>query len=435
METCLYNGKQICAYSIVNNNLALNYELKKEWKIASKNGELFCEECGKEVTLRIRDPQKRVPHFSHKVTDEKCPYNNNPTRESEEHKKGKMVLYNYFKDKYKDIDINLNHRFPNKRRTDLLIEFNSGEKLAIEYQRTELDILDWQERQKEYEKLSVGILWLLSGKEEILQIKEQQIEVSFFQQIMLNELDKIAVYLDVDKTRIIFAKNMQYSDPYVVNNDFQELYIKSYNLTDVLIHPNGKIGCNFAEEYIKANEEFINNYAAQCLYEEQQRELAEEDKKRRQAEDFQRRLMEKRFSINDEDIIFEDKHEDKQVRYFTRFAPYKNIIKYALKGSLSDLQEIAKYLREDGISDDFSAITTIFKYNYLIGNSNAPVIYKKVIEIAEFGTGDLEIKERNIDELKCPICNGKLQQKYGKFGWFVSCSNFPLCRLSFNIDK
>lgn len=43
METCLYNGRQICAYDVTNVNLALNYELKKEWKIAGKTGKLICE--------------------------------------------------------------------------------------------------------------------------------------------------------------------------------------------------------------------------------------------------------------------------------------------------------------------------------------------------------------------------------------------------------
>lgn len=434
METCLYNGKQICAYDITNMNYALNYELKKEWKIASKNKELFCEECGMEVQLRVKDPRKKIPHFSHKLSDYKCSFSNSESRETEEHKKGKMLLYNYFKEKYPDTSPIINHRFPNKRRADLYIEFKNNDKLAIEYQRTELDILDWQERQGEYEKLGTNILWLLSGKEEKLQEKVRQIDVSFFQQIMLNELDKIAVYLDVDKVRIIFAKNMRYSDTYVVGNDFEELYIKSYDLNDVLIHPNGKIECDFIEEYKKANEEFVIKYSNKCLQEEQQRQLAKEDEKRRKAEMFKPRPIESKVWTSNENIITKVELKVKPTRYFTAYAPYTNKIKYILKCSESAMEEVIKHLRDYGNSDDFSIITTIFKYNYLKGNVKVNDIYARLINLAGLGNCDLEVQEQDINELVCPICKGKLLQKYGKYGPLVTCSNYPLCHLTFNID-
>ena len=257
METCLYKDKQICAYDVTNANYALNYELKKEWRIAGRNRELICQECGKEVQLRVNDPRKKVPHFSHKLTDNRCPYSSNDSRESEEHKKGKMLLYHYFKEKYLGTSPIINYRFPNRRKADLYIEFNNGDKLAVEYQRTELDILEWQERHDEYKKASINDLWLIGGKEDNIKIKEKQVEVTFFQQIMLNELGKVAVHLDVNSAKLIFAKNMRYSDPFVINNDFEELYIKSYNLNDVLILTNGRIECDFSEEYKKVNEKFI----------------------------------------------------------------------------------------------------------------------------------------------------------------------------------
>ena len=209
METCLYKGKQICAYDVTNLNYALNYELKKEWRIAGRSGELICQECGKEVQLRINDPRKRTPHFSHKVTDDKCIFVNNDQRESEEHKKGKMLLYHYFKDRYPETNPIINYRFPNRRKADLYIEFDNGDKLAIEYQRTELDILEWEERHEKYRRSNINILWLIGGKEENIVAKKKQVEVTFFQQIMINELDKVAIYLDVGKGKFIFVKNMR----------------------------------------------------------------------------------------------------------------------------------------------------------------------------------------------------------------------------------
>ena len=433
METCLYKGKQICAYDITNMNYALNYELKKEWKIASKNKELFCEECGMEVQLRVKDPRKKIPHFSHKLSDYKCPFSNSESRETEEHKKGKMLLYNYFKEKYSDISPIINYRFINKRRADLYIEFTNGDKLAIEYQRTELDILDWQERHGEYGRLGANILWLLSGKEEKLQEKVRQIDVSFFQQTMLNELDKIAVYLDVDKVRIIFAKNMRYSDTYVVGNDFEELYIKSYKLNDVLIHPNGKIECDFIEEYKKAKEEFVFRYSNKCLNEERQRQLAKEDEKRRMDELLKKKSEETIYRPRISNIQFEVKSEEGTNRYCDGNIPYKNKIKYALNSDENAIEFTARHLREWGCSDDFKIITLICKYNYLKGNAKVKEVYEKIMEKAGFGWENLDVADKELHELECPFCKGKLNQRYGKFGAFVSCSNYPDCKFSFNV--
>lgn len=434
METCLYRGKQICAYDVTNTNYALNYELKKEWVIAGRNGELICQECGKEVQLKIRDPRKKIPHFFHKTTDDKCPFSNNDLRESEEHKKGKMLLYLYFKDRYPEVTPIINYRFPNRRKADLYIEFKNEDKLAVEYQRTELDILEWQERQEEYTKANINVLWLIGGKEEHIRLREKQVEVTFFQQIMLNELDKVAVYLDVSSSKLIFARNMRYSDPYVINNDFEELYIKSYNINDVLIYSNGKTECNFLEEYKKVNEEFVIRYTNKCLKEEQQRQLAKEYESRRKDEMLKCSTIESKIRASKETPITSTIQEEKPTRYFTTYAPYMNKIKYILKDDEKAMEEVTKYLVNRRNSDDFSVITTIFKYNYLKGNMKAKDTYSKFTNLAGFGDIDLEVMEKDANELVCPICKGKLIQRYGKYGAFISCSNYPLCHLTFNID-
>ena len=225
METCNYKGEVICAYDITNNNYALNYELRKEWRIAGKNGELKCPECRLEVVLKVNDPRKKVPHFAHKISDIKCNYNNEDARESEEHKKGKMILYNYFKEIYPSANLRINHRFNNKRRTDVFIEFKSGEKLAIEYQRLGLDIIPWKERQEEYDKLGVKVMWILQGNEECLKEKSKQIEFSFFKQIMLNERDKLVVFLDIKNMKIILMKNMEYIHKGNISDKYDEIFL------------------------------------------------------------------------------------------------------------------------------------------------------------------------------------------------------------------
>lgn len=432
MEVCLYRGKQICAYDVTNANYALNYQLKKEWKIAGKNGELICQECGKEVQLRVNDPRKKTPHFSHKVIDDKCPFSNNDLRESEEHKKGKMMLYHYFKDRYPGVTPIINYRFPNRRKADLFIEFNNGDKLAVEYQRTELDILEWQERHEEYTKANINVLWLIGGKEENIKIKEKQVEVTFFQQIMLNELDKIAVYLDVSSAKFIFAKNMRCSDLYANNNDFEELYIKSYNLEDVLIHTNGKIECNFGNEYKKAYEKFINYHTKKCLDEENHRQRIKEEATRSREQLREKWLDEVKKYSRSNKPKFEVIEQEEVKRYFNGNITYKYKLKNAINGDEKAVKETARHLTEWGGSDDYKIITFICKYNYITGNKRVKEVYHKIMAEAGFESASLEVIDGK-KQLECPFCKGKLSHKYGKYGAFVSCSNYPKCKFSFNI--
>lgn len=430
METCLYKGKQICAYDVTNVNFALNYELKKEWKIAGKIGQLICEECGQEVQLRVNDPRERTPHFSHKVTDDKCPFTNNDLRESKDHKKGKMLLYHYFKDKYPEIPPMINHRFPNRRKADLYIEFDDGNKLAVEYQRTELDILDWQERQNEYTKEAINVIWLIAGKEADLKVKEKQVEVTFFQQIMLNELDKVAIFLDVDSSKLIFAKNMRYSDPYAANNDFEDLYIKSYNLNDVMIHTNGKIECGFNDEYDKAIKIFTDYYAKKCLNEEKHRQRLNEEeiKRREQLQKIENDKIKSRQSFREIKLDVEQPEEIN--KFFNGNISYKTKLKNAINGDESAIKATAKHFIEWGCSDDYKIITFICRYHYLNGNKKVKEVYEKIMSEVGFASEDLEISDDK-KHLECPFCKGKLNKKYGKYGSFVSCSNYPECKFSF----
>lgn len=432
METCLYKGKQICAYDITNKNYALNYELKKEWWIAGKNGQLICQECGKEVQLKIRDPRKKIPHFAHKVTDDKCPFSSNDLRESEEHKRGKMLLYNYFKEQYPEISPMINHRLPNKRKADLYIEFNNGDKLAVEYQRTELGILEWQERQEEYRKSNINVLWLLSGKEENIKVKEKQIEVTFFQQIMLNELDKVAVYLEVSSSRVIFSKNMRYSDPYVINNDFEELYIKSYSIYDIKIHTNGAIECDFIQEYKKAESKFNEYYAKRCHDEELERQKIKEAENRRNVQAQETWYEQVRNSPRNNETKFEVEPQEEIKRYFTGNISYKYKLKNAINGEEGSVKELVRHIMEWGCSDDPKIITLICKYIYINGNKKVKEVYEKIMAEAGLESANLEEDEHR-KQLECPFCKGKLVQRYGKYGLFISCSSYPNCKFSFNI--
>ncbi len=418
METCLYKGVEICAYDIVDGNGTLNYELKKEWIIAAKRGELICPECGAKVALKCRDINKKVPHFYHLEDTAICPSKEYDRRESEDHKKGKMLLYTYLKNKYPDEKIVLKYRFPNRRIADLYIEFTNGDKLAVEYQRTSMFITDIEEKNKDYINSGINTLWILNGNEEKVKNKVKQSELAFFEQNMLNEWDSVAKYLDVKSKKIILSKNMKYINPYKENEAYEELYVESYNLQDVHMNTNGEIECSFTKNYAERLINFKDLYKKKCFIEEQERLSALEN---------QRKLMEEN-----------KKEREKQLeavanrkKAFNKHAPYGYKINKALKYDNYGIDSISKYIRERGSSEDDKALRFMFQYHHSKGNPNAIDVYKKTMDKA--GIAPLEILNIPLEDLKCPFCCSELTEGYDKYGCFVACSNFRECKLRFNM--
>ncbi|EJT5912893.1 competence protein CoiA family protein [Clostridium perfringens] len=437
MEVCNYKGKNICAYDVTNNNYALNYELEKLWKIAGGNGELKCPECGLDVVLKVKDPRKKIPHFAHKTSMIKCNYYNEDLKESEDHKRGKMILYNYFKEFYPEANLRINHRFNNRRRTDIFIEFKNGGNLAIEYQRLGLDIIQWQERQKEYEKLGIKVLWILQGDEESLKKKSKQIELSFFKQIMLNERDKLAVFLDIKKVKLILMKNMEYIHKGNMNDKYDDIFSYSYSLDEVKINENGSISCDFFERYGLEENKFISKHKKECeekeLRELQRKnrekfqELKKKNEERRRKESEVKRNKEIQKELSD----YLKRSNREVIRYCDGKIPYSVKVKEALKDNKYSINYLIRYMSMYASSDDYSNITTIFKYAYLEGNVSAFRIYDEIMSSAGFKSETFfEDREKNI---KCPYCKGKLVKKWGQFGEFISCSNYPNCKFSFSI--
>lgn len=75
--------------------------------------------------------------------------------------------------------------------------------------------------------------------------------------------------------------------------------------------------------------------------------------------------------------------------------------------------------RLDLVGDGEENLVTLLKEFY------AP--FKAELEIKKQDTSPLEVKELMLDEL-CPVCGSPLTYKYGKYGKFTACSNYPQCK-------
>lgn len=130
---------------------------------------------------------------------EDCYFNKINSKESEEHRKGKLALYTYFKEffkhKGKDAVVEVDYKLSNGRRTDIYVEVSS-KKLAYEYLREDVKLNEWQNKHQDFQSINVVDHWVLSAKDFMVKWKDNK---KFFKQfIEKNQIDKIVKLFDTD---------------------------------------------------------------------------------------------------------------------------------------------------------------------------------------------------------------------------------------------
>jgi competence protein CoiA len=127
------------------------------WEIEKSNTKFYCPNCNSEVILR--KGKIRTHHFAHKPPIN-CIYGSG---ESEIHYRIKKELYEYLSKqsncKKCEIERNLE-----TVRPDISLYINDTP-IAIEIQKSSLDISIIQKRMQEYYKKKISVLWILPDKE------------------------------------------------------------------------------------------------------------------------------------------------------------------------------------------------------------------------------------------------------------------------------
>lgn len=115
---------------------------------------LRCQRYFSKVELHWAENPKRAPHFKHATRVEGCYLEN----ESLEHEEGKMMLYEYFNSRYQhvtdEIDIECLIRETNQI-ADIFVKFKSGQKWAIEYQRSNISTEEVSKRKNLYKEAGI----------------------------------------------------------------------------------------------------------------------------------------------------------------------------------------------------------------------------------------------------------------------------------------
>lgn len=147
MLSCIVGKKKIYVFD----------KTKEELRRWSKKGLLKCPVCNEE--LIYRHGELRVPHFAHKQ-DSDCDFGQKEP-ETEEHAKGKELLFKWLKQQSLIVDVELEKWMPEiKQRPDIWFKDNKGSEYCVEYQCSPITFGYIKNRNDLYELNNVTPIWI-----------------------------------------------------------------------------------------------------------------------------------------------------------------------------------------------------------------------------------------------------------------------------------
>lgn len=403
MQKCTYKEKNIYAFNVIGKNETINYTLEKEWKKASEANQLICDECGAPVIFRCG--KVNIPHFAHKSEFQggnPCSYSN----ETEEHIEGKKLLLQYVKSLYQDVYAEIRYKLPERKRADLYFKFSSGEELIIEFQRQRLSVSYWDDKREFYKKLGLNNIWFLSGRRYELEHLVREYELAFWNRMVLNDSNNIILYLDVEQEQITLIKKMVIIDSETNELIHDNLFNKTYPLSDIKILPNGDIDCNFNNNFNIERDKYVHEYLEKKKRQAEERERLkkrlEEHKNKRKEELEKKRKAEleesaKKKEESNLDAWSEIGYSKKSyVQNTYKSAPKKNYSNYkrdeeyyrdkvnkAIMGWRYGKENLVKILINCG-STEYSIIKKSFEEQISKGNTRAKNVYDEVMKLSGF---------------------------------------------------
>lgn len=260
MRNCIYKEESISAFIEKDEK---EFEIRKiislEIREASRNNQLLCEECCHPVEFRSGEFRT---YFAHKEGfTQHCEYEESFKHESKAHREGKEVLYNYFRILYPDAKIRLDYRLANKRRANIYIE-QDGKKLAVEFERFDKDVKEWEKKESDYRSLGISSIWIICEDERKMNLYEQQTDLHIFKQVLLNETENdMLVFLNIYKKQFVLLKNIECRNE-ITNSLIKDMLFKrTYGLQELEILLNGNLafkGVNsFFDEYEEEKNKFV----------------------------------------------------------------------------------------------------------------------------------------------------------------------------------
>lgn len=272
MDKCRLDGKAVYAFGVYdNNNNRINRDYEDLLRKASREGKLICEYCGGRV--RFNMGKVIIPYFSHvcEIEGHKCrkPY------ESENHKKGKMILFQKLIEDYSDAFCEISYKFNEEIIADVYIKFKDGRELALEYEDHLWDLAKVDKHKEFYKSKNIHYRRFINSSLENLNEIYASSEIGYLYSLIDFNFEDI-IALDCEKNDIIMFSKMVNSDK---SDEYNEVLFKRYKLADVTISEEGTIICDFQEqiEKLKAEQYELMEARQQSIQKERKEEIKAEE--------------------------------------------------------------------------------------------------------------------------------------------------------------
>ncbi len=238
-----YKDKTICSFDIKNKYGLKDYKLEKQYREAGSNDDITCIDCGDPVILR--SGEIRVPYFAHRARNYTCLENNRKSFESEEHKLGIQLLYNYFKINHNAENIEIDYKLDFGRRANLYIQ-SKERNFAVEYIVNPMSYAEWIKKDNDYNNNDVAVVWILSTEKFSV---DADYDYDFLEMTVSdNNINQTIYSLNTNTLDITIAKYLEY----VVEGDVfkRKFYKEMHSMNDLKFDYRR----GFLDEF------FINNY-------------------------------------------------------------------------------------------------------------------------------------------------------------------------------
>lgn len=338
---CLFNGQRICSLDIYNEHNEVDFDLRRKWKDAQQRNELKCEDCGTSIDFRSGDT--RTAYFAHSrgEINRDCYYDR--VHETEELRDAKRLLYQNAKSKHSDCLVQVNKKLPNGKWAGIFVVSPQNEKLAIEFLRSNMPTLYWDEKHRGYVEMNIGDIWFLS----MSFYNNNRVNLKFMAQLVERDTDGTAKFLDVANNIVRIVKEIQYIDKQGIVRK-HKLFEIDYPLNKIKIDLSGHIVCDFLDNYEKAREMFIKESTEADAREEEKRRLHEESLKA-ECEKRQRAFFEKQQRVKWESSQWRqgERQAIPTVQTTTSISPLlKKREEWVNKINLADLSECERILNQ-----------------------------------------------------------------------------------------
>ncbi|MDD9267861.1 competence protein CoiA [Paenibacillus sp. GCM10023248] len=254
------SGKKIIPFQFENEN---------EIRLLSEGKKLQCPECGDRVIFH--SGPKRMGHFKHWRV-RKCENDWEP--ETEEHIKGKLLMYSYLKEKFPQAQVEFEYKIiETGQRADVICIHPNGERWAFEMQCSEIPGEDWWDRHQLYKSAGIKDFWLLGESVHRTGRTQHEIDplkhkfVSLPKEIFLKHGAVYFLNVETREVRLLYKMNADY------HSHWDTTFIIE-NVTDDLHQL-------FSYKHYMVNEELQKKLMA---YEEAERKRKEEEERAQQAE-------------------------------------------------------------------------------------------------------------------------------------------------------